>query len=88
LLFFIYFLAFFADGIFWEGSRGYTEEKLQENLDSEIMQVLLEEAREAYDEEIVVELKSDELEDVEGNVERMEKWVESWKEEISSKGGV
>ncbi|KAI9859394.1 MAG: factor activating pos9 [Trichoglossum hirsutum] len=63
--------------------RGYSEEKLQENLDSEIMQVLLEEARESYDEEIVVELRSDTTEDVEGNVERMERWVESWKEEIS-----
>jgi adenylate kinase len=69
-----------------EVCRGYADEKLQENLDSEIMQVLLEEAREAYDEEIVVELRSDALEDVEGNVERMEQWVESWKEEISSKG--
>ncbi|KAH0556892.1 hypothetical protein GP486_005321 [Trichoglossum hirsutum] len=67
--------------------RGYKEEKLQENLDSEIMQVLLEEARESYDEEIVVELRSDTTEDIEGNVERMERWVESWKEEISGYNG-
>ena len=67
--------------------RGYAEAKLQENLDSEIMQVLLEEARGAYDEEIVVELRSDTPEDMEGNVERMERWVESWKEGNSSKDG-
>ena len=48
-------------------------------MDSEIMEVLLEEARGAYDEEIVVELRSDEAEDVEGNVERIERWIENWK---------
>jgi len=42
-------------------ARGYSEKKLDENMDAEIMQVLLEEAREAYDEEIVVELQSDTL---------------------------
>ena len=41
-------------------ARKYPEAKLQENLDSEIMEVLLEEARESYDAEIVVELRSDE----------------------------
>ncbi|KAI9772968.1 MAG: factor activating pos9 [Geoglossum simile] len=66
--------------------RGYAEAKLQENLDSEIMQVLLEEAREAYDEEIVVELQSNSPDDIEGNVERIEKWVASWRED-DSKGG-
>ena len=43
------------------------------------MEVLLEEARDAYEEEIVVELRSDVAEDVEGNVERVERWIESWK---------
>ncbi|KAA8572863.1 hypothetical protein EYC84_003432 [Monilinia fructicola] len=32
-------------------ARNYPEAKLQENLDAEIMEVLLEEARESYDEE-------------------------------------
>lgn len=65
-------------------ARQYPEKKLQENMDSEIMEVLLEEAKGAYDEEIVVELRSDEAEDVEGNVERIERWIESWK---SNQGG-
>ena len=42
--------------------------------------MLLEEAREAYDEEIVVELRSDEADDIEGNVERIGMWIKSWKE--------
>ena len=56
-------------------------------MDSEIMEVLLEEARGAYDEEIVVELRSDEAEDVEGNVERIERWIENWKRDRDGKGG-
>ncbi len=56
----------------------YVEHKLQENLDSEIMQVLLEEARESYDMEIVVELRSDNSEDIESNVDRIEAWIKSW----------
>lgn len=42
------------------------------------MQVLLEEARESYDEEIVVELTSDATEDIESNVERIEAWITHW----------
>jgi adenylate kinase len=60
-------------------ARGYTGKKLEENMDSEIMQVLLDEAREAYKEEIVVELQSEKAEDVEGNVERIERWIENWR---------
>lgn len=43
------------------------------------MEVLLEEAREAYDAEIIVELRSDTAEEMESNVERIESWLESWK---------
>ena len=61
-------------------ARNYPENKLQENLDSEIMEVLLEEARESYNEEIVVELQSNEAEDIESNVERIMMWIENWKD--------
>lgn len=54
-------------------------------MDSEIMQVLLDEARESYKEEIVVELRSDSTEDVEGNLERVEKWVEGWRKDNAEK---
>lgn len=53
--------------------------KLQENLDAEIFGVLLEEAREAFDEEIVVELNSEKDNDVESNCARIAAWVEAWK---------
>lgn len=60
-------------------ARLYPEQKLQENLDSEIMQVLLEEARESYDEEIIVELESNDPEDIESNVDRIEIWIGNWR---------
>jgi adenylate kinase len=62
-------------------ARGYKGKKLDENMDSEIMQVLLDEARESYKEEIVVELRSEGVEDVEGNVERVEAWIKAWKKD-------
>ncbi|KAK5716329.1 factor activating pos9 [Elasticomyces elasticus] len=61
--------------------RGYGEKKLQENMDCEIMEVLLSEAREAYDENIVVELKSESTEDIDSNVERIEQWITNWKKD-------
>ena len=60
-------------------ARQYPEQKLQENLDSEIMQVLLEEARQSYDEEIIVELESNDPDDIESNVDRIEIWIENWR---------
>lgn len=59
--------------------RGYSEAKLQENLDAEIFGLLLEEAREAYDEEIVVDLTSEKDDDVESNCARIVAWIEAWK---------
>lgn len=64
-------------------AREYPEAKLQENLDSEIMEVLLSEARESYDAEIVVELQSNEDTDIEDNVERIELWLQSWRKDNS-----
>lgn len=58
--------------------RGYSETKLQENMDAEIMQVLLQEARDSYEEEVVVELSSNEVDDLESNVERVVQWREAW----------
>lgn len=76
-------------------ARGYGEAKLQENLDCEIMEVLVQEAREAYDGDMVVELRSEKADEIESNVERIEKWIEQWKKdhgsgkkgEIQAKGG-
>ena len=60
--------------------RKYPELKLQENIDSEIMEVLLQEARDSYDEEIVVELQSVTADEMESNVDRIEAWLKQWKE--------
>jgi len=42
------------------------------------MEVLLQEARDSYDEEIVVELTSNNTEEMDSNVERIESWLEQW----------
>ena len=62
-------------------ARNYPEQKLQENLDSEIMEVPLHEAREAYNGELVVELWSDDTDDIEGNLGRIETWIKDWKQD-------
>jgi len=49
--------------------RNYSDKKIQQNVDCEIFQVLLDEARETFDEAIVVELSSNTLDDLERNVE-------------------
>lgn len=43
--------------------------------------MLLQEARDSYDEEIVVELQSDSTEELESNVERIQGWLKQWKED-------
>jgi adenylate kinase len=63
--------------------RGYNEKKRNENLEAEIMQVVLEEARESYDSEIVQEVQSNTVEDMESNVERCRVWMEQWIENNS-----
>ncbi|EMR61479.1 putative pos9-activating factor fap7 protein [Eutypa lata UCREL1] len=62
-------------------ARKYPEEKLQENLDSEIMEVLLQEARDSYVPEIVVELTSNSTDEMESNVDRIVSWFEQWKKD-------
>lgn len=64
--------------------REYPEQKLQENLDSEIMEVLLQEARDSYDEEIVVELTSNNSDEMESNIGRIETWVKQWRKDNKS----
>ncbi|ODQ67008.1 P-loop containing nucleoside triphosphate hydrolase protein [Nadsonia fulvescens var. elongata DSM 6958] len=58
--------------------RGYAEDKLQENMDAEIMDIILQDAQSAYAPEIIVELHSDTVEDMESNLDRIEAWKEQW----------
>jgi len=62
-------------------ARNYPEAKLQENLDAEIMEVLIQEARDAYDDKIVVELRSDTTTEMDENLGRIERWLEQWKKD-------
>eukprot|EP00472_Partenskyella_glossopodia_P013762 CAMPEP_0197520046 /NCGR_PEP_ID=MMETSP1318-20131121/5348_1 /TAXON_ID=552666 /ORGANISM="Partenskyella glossopodia, Strain RCC365" /LENGTH=174 /DNA_ID=CAMNT_0043071387 /DNA_START=14 /DNA_END=538 /DNA_ORIENTATION=- len=52
-------------------NRGYKLKKIQENVEAEIMQVVLDEAKESYKKEIVVELQSDSVEQLEANAEKV-----------------
>ncbi|KAL2471145.1 Adenylate kinase isoenzyme 6-like protein [Abeliophyllum distichum] len=48
--------------------RGYTGQKPTNNIECEIFQVLLEEAKESYPEEIVVAVRSNTIDDINRNV--------------------
>ncbi|CAM6091372.1 unnamed protein product [Calypogeia fissa] len=56
-------------------NRGYMDAKLQNNIECEIFQVLLEEARESYKEEIVMNLPSNTIEDMSNNVGLLKDWL-------------
>jgi adenylate kinase len=59
--------------------RGYNDKKRSENIECEIMQVVLDEAQESYDEAIVHELQSNTAEELESNLQRIASWLDSWK---------
>lgn len=61
--------------------RGYKENKVQENLDCEIMEVILQDAKESYIPEIVIELNSNSAEEMDENVDRLIAWAENWKKD-------
>lgn len=61
--------------------RGYTGKKLEDNIECEIFQTILEEARSSYRKEIVHELMSNNLEQVTENVNRICQWIEQWKKD-------
>jgi len=60
--------------------RGYADDKIQENLDAEIMEIVLNDAREQYDEDAIVELESNEASDVQSNVDRIVAWYNDWRD--------
>ncbi|RYG48424.1 hypothetical protein EON67_07635 [archaeon] len=57
---------------------GYALNKVQENVEAEIMQVVLEDAHESYAAEIVQELPSNTMEDLDSNVSRVASWYAMW----------
>lgn len=59
-------------------ARGYAAHKITENVDAEILQVLLDQARDSYRPEVVVELPSNSVDDVDANVAKILDFVRSW----------
>ncbi|KAJ2847617.1 factor activating pos9 [Coemansia brasiliensis] len=60
--------------------RGYKQNKIEENLQCEIMQVVLEDALESYKPEIVMELSSNTVEEMEANVEKVLEFVQQFRQ--------
>ncbi|XP_045460517.1 adenylate kinase isoenzyme 6 [Harmonia axyridis] len=59
-------------------NRGYTGKKLEDNIDCEIFQMILEEAKESYKPEIVHELINNTPEQLEVNVQNICLWIKEW----------
>ena len=55
--------------------RGYLEKKVKENVECEIFQTILEEAKDSYKPEIVHELPSNTPEEMEENLEKITQWL-------------
>ncbi|KAL8142421.1 hypothetical protein V2J09_015453 [Rumex salicifolius] len=55
--------------------RGYEGSKLSNNIECEIFQVLLEEAKSSYPEDIVVAMKSDSIDDITSNIACLTEWI-------------
>ena len=51
---------------------------MQENIDAEIMEVILDEARQSYGAETVVELQSNNVDDLDSNIDRILTWISDW----------
>jgi len=51
------------------------------------MEVILQDARESYAEEIVVELRSESTEEMEENVQRIVQWVQGWRANNAADSG-
>lgn len=60
--------------------RLYSAKKIQENVQCEIFQTILEEARESYKNNVVHELPSNTPEDMENNLDQIMQWVQVWKQ--------
>ena len=66
-----------------EKGRGYSGKKLQDNIECEIFQTVLDEAKECYPEEIVHELSSNNEKDLKQNVDRIISWISQWLDDNS-----
>uniref|UniRef100_A0A6A7G9I8 Adenylate kinase isoenzyme 6 homolog n=1 Tax=Hirondellea gigas TaxID=1518452 RepID=A0A6A7G9I8_9CRUS len=68
------------NSVLWDRltKRKYSMKKIQENIEAEIMQVILQEARESYKLEIIVELQSNTIDQLEHNVQWIMNWINQY----------
>jgi len=59
-------------------ARGYPEKKITENVDAEIARICLDEASGAWPKEIVIELASDNAQQLEENAQRTKSWLQNY----------
>ena len=64
-------------------NRGYNDRKIEENMECEIMQIVLEQARESYNNDIIYELDSNSTDELNSNVDRIEIWYNNWLQQNS-----
>lgn len=62
-------------------ARGYKLNKIKENVECEIMQVVADEVADAFPSGMVHELSSNTLEDLDSNVDRLIRWLAQWKKD-------
>lgn len=62
-------------------TRDYSEKKLQDNVQCEIFQTILDEAKDSYNPEIVHEIRSDDTNDIEKNANNIAAWISQWKKD-------
>jgi len=58
--------------------RKYNSKKLEDNVQCEIFQTILDEARDSYQPEIVHEIFSNSVEDIETNAKNIYSWINQW----------
>lgn len=60
-------------------ARHYSQKKIRENIECEIMQVIVEEATSSYAAEIVQIMTNTTMQEYEMNLSRISQWLEHWK---------
>lgn len=65
-------------------SRDYSSQKISDLIHCEIVQVVLDEARESYDTSIVHELINNNIMDLERNISEICQWIKQWDIEHNS----
>lgn len=58
--------------------RGYNKTKIQNNIECEIFQTILEEAKASYKEKIIHEVKGETEEDLESTLKSVQTFLDQW----------